>query len=193
MVKKQLGPTNIFFPIPPALIVSGKGDDSNIITIAWIGIAASNPPIISISVNKNRFSLDLIRSHGEFSVNLPSSKYFKETDYCGIISGKDTDKFEDTGFTPIEGIEIDVPIIKECPYNIECRTVKEVELGNYIVFFGEILETHVDSDKFDRFTDEINIKKVDPLVYCAVVREYWSMGNMLGKGFEAGRDLFENK
>lgn len=192
MDKKQLGPTNIFFPIPPALIVSGRGGDANIITIAWIGIAASNPPVISISVNKNRFSLDLIRSCGEFTVNLPSSRYFRETDYCGIVSGKETNKFEDTGFTPIESREIEIPIIKECPYNLECRTVNEVELGDYVVFLGEILETHIDSDKLDKFTNEINIEKVDPLVYCAVVREYWSIGKMIGKGFDAGRDLIKH-
>ncbi len=83
--------------------------EPNIITIAWIGIAGSNPPIISISMKKSRFSLDLIRNLGEFTVNIPSADYFKETDYCGIVSGKNTDKFQDTGLTPLKSKKIDVP------------------------------------------------------------------------------------
>lgn len=188
MDKKQLGPTNIFFPIPAALIVCGL-DNANIITIAWIGIAASNPPVISISVKKRRFSMELIRKNGEFTVNIPSSKYFIETDYCGIVSGKNTNKFSDTGFTQVKGKKINVPLIKECPYNLECRTVREIEIGDYMVFYGEIVEAHIDSDKIDVLTGEILIEKIDPLVYCAVIREYWDIGKRIGKGFESGKKL----
>lgn len=184
--KKQLGATNIFFPIPASLVVCGS-NNANIITIAWIGIVASNPPVISISIKKSRFSLKLIRSYGEFTVNIPSSKNFIETDYCGIVSGKNTDKFIDTGFTQLNSKKIHVPIIKECPYNMECKTIREIEIGDYIVFFGEIVETHIDSDKIDDSTGEILIEKVDPLVYCAVIREYWDMGKRVGKGFESGK------
>lgn len=186
--KKQLGAADTFFPIPAALIVCGTIQNPNIITIAWIGIAGSNPPIISISVKKSRFSLDLIRNLGEFTVNIPSVDYFKETDYCGIVSGKNTDKFRDTGLTPLKSKKINVPIIKECPYNLECRNVKEVEFGEYVVIFGEIVETHIDSDKIDN-NNKIDIEKVNPLVYCARVREYWELGEKIGKGFEAGKEI----
>lgn len=190
--KKQLGPTDMFFPIPAALIVCGTIENANIITIAWIGIAGSDPPIISISVKKSRFSLELIRDLGEFTVNIPSAKYFKETDYCGIVSGKNTDKFRDTGLTPLKSKKINVPIIKECPYNLECRKVKEVEFGEYVVIFGEIMETHIDSDKIDD-NNQINIEKVNPLVYCARIREYWELEKKIGKGFEAGKEIIKNR
>lgn len=190
MYKKQLGATNIFFPTPAALIVCGS-DEANIITIAWIGIAASNPPVISISVKKSRFSLELIRSLGEFTVNIPSSRYFIETDYCGIVSGKNTNKFRDTGFTKINSKKIEVPIIGECPYNLECKTLREVELGDYVVFYGEIVEAHIDSDKIDESTGDILIEKVDPLIYCAVIREYWDIGSRIGKGFESGKKFIK--
>lgn len=188
--KKQLGPTDTFFPIPAALIVCGTIPNANIITIAWIGIAGSNPPILSISVKKSRFSLELIRDLGEFTVNIPSAKYFKETDYCGIVSGKNTNKFMDTGLTPLKSKKIDVPIIKECPYNLECKKVKEVEFGEYVVIFGEIVENHIDSDKIDD-NNKIYIEKVDPLVYCARIREYWELGKMIGNGFEAGKEIIK--
>lgn len=191
--KKQLGATDIFFPIPAALIVCGINELTNIITIAWIGIAGSDPPMISISVKKSRFSLELIRDSGEFTVNIPSTKYFKETDYCGIVSGKNTDKFLYTGLTPLESKKISVPIIKECPYNMECKVVKEVELGGYILFVGEIVETHVDSDKIDDESKRIDIEKVNPLVYCARIREYWELGRKIGDGFEAGKEIISKK
>jgi len=191
--KKQLGPSDTFFPIPAALIVCGTLQKANIITIAWIGIAGSNPPIISISVKKSRFSLDLIRDIGEFTVNIPSTDYFKETDYCGIVSGKNTDKFRDTGLTPLKSKKVSVPIIKECPYNLECKKVKEVEFGEYVVIFGEIVETHIDSDKIDDINNEIDIEKVNPLVYCARIREYWELDKKIGNGFEAGKEIIKKK
>jgi len=187
--KKQLGATDTFFPIPAALIVSGT--TPNIITIAWIGIASSDPPTIQISVRKSRFSLELIRDLGEFTVNIPSANYFKETDYCGLVSGKTTDKFQDTGLTPLKSKKISVPLIKECPYNLECRKVKEVELGEYVVIFGEIVETHLDSDKIE--DNRINMKKVNPLVYCARIREYWELGKKIGDGFEAGKEIVNDR
>ena len=191
--KKQLGPTDTFFPIPAALIVCGTIQKANIITIAWIGIAGSNPQIISISMKKSRFSLDLIRAIGEFTVNIPSADYFKETDYCGIVSGKNTDKFRDTGLTPLKSKKISVPIIKECPYNLECIVTNEMEFGEYVVFFGEIVENHIDSDKIDSINNEIDIKKVNPLVYCARIREYWELGKKIGNGFEAGKEIVRNQ
>lgn len=193
MTKKQLGPTDTFFPIPAALIVCGTPETANIITIAWIGIAGSNPPTISISIKKSRFSLELIREMGEFTVNIPSTEYLKETDYCGLVSGRNADKFTDTGLTPLESVKINPPIIKECPYNLECLVIKEVELGEYVLFLGEIVESHMDSDKIDDATGEIDIEKVDPLVYCARIREYWKLGEKIGKGFEVGKELVKRE
>lgn len=118
-MKKQLGPSDAIFPVPAALIVSGMNEDVNIITLAWIGIVSSTPPTIGISLKKSRYSLGLIRKTREFSVNIPAASFFKEVDYCGITTGRKRDKFDDTGFTPMESSKISPPIIKECPYNIK--------------------------------------------------------------------------
>ena len=189
-MKKRLGPSDALFPVPAALIVSGVEDDVNIITIAWIGIASSTPPTIGISLRKTRHSLKLIRMYREFSVNIPSAAYLKEVDYCGITTGRKRRKFNDTGFTPIASMKIKPPIIKECPYNIECKVTHEITIGDWTLVLGEIVETHVDEDKADVSKRAgIDIAKINPLVYCAEVREYWQLGTLLGHGFNAGKEL----
>ena len=191
-MKKQLGPSDAIFPVPAALIVSGINEEANIITIAWIGIASSTPPTISISVKKSRYSLGLIRKTNEFSVNIPPASLFKAVDYCGMATGRKRNKFKDTGLTPLESSKIKPPIIKECPYNIECKVSHDVMIGDWALILGEIVETHMDKDKADASKRmEIDISKINPLVYCARVREYWTMGNMLGFGLQAGKEIME--
>src|SRR5689334_5404811 len=102
-MKKQLGASDTFFPVPTILVVSGEGKEANIATIVWSGIVSSTPPTIGISLYKDRHSLALIKAAGEFTVNIASAEFVKETDYCGIVSGRRTNKFKDTGFTPIQG------------------------------------------------------------------------------------------
>ena len=191
-MKKQLGPSDSIFPVPAALIVSGVNEEANIITIARIGIPSPTPPTIGISVKKSRYSLGLIRKTNEFSVNIPSASLFKAVDYCGIVTGRERNKFEDTGLTPMESSKIKPPIIKECPYNIECKVIHDVMFGDWALIMGEIVETHIDKDKADASKYMgIDISKINPLVYCARVREYWTMGNILGIGLKAGKEIKE--
>ncbi len=189
-MKVQLGSTDIFFPVPAALVVTGSVEKPNITTVAWIGMMGSAPAVIAISLKSSRYSLDLIRQTNQFTVNIPSAEQVKETDYCGLVSGRDKDKFADTGFTAVIGKEIEAPIIQECPFNLECRVVKEeVELGQWVVIFGEIVETHIDHDKIDLSRKTIDIAKVNPLVYCATIREYWQLDKKIGKGFSSGKEI----
>jgi flavin reductase (DIM6/NTAB) family NADH-FMN oxidoreductase RutF len=191
-MKKQLGPSDTIFPVPAALIVSGVNEEANIITIAWIGIASLTPPTIGISVKKSRYSLGLIRKTNEFSVNIPPASLFEEVDYCGMATGRKRNKFEDTGFTPLESSKIKPPIIKECPYNIECKVTHDIMIGDWAHILGEIVETHIDKDKTDASKRMgIDISKIDPLVYCARVREYRTIGNILGFGLQAGKEIRE--
>ncbi|MGD9080036.1 MAG: flavin reductase family protein, partial [Desulfobacterales bacterium] len=192
LMKKQLGPSDAIFPVPAALIVSGTNEEANIITIAWIGIASSTPPTIGISVKNSRYSLGLIQKTNEFSVNIPPASLFKAVDYCGMVTGRKRNKFEDTGLTPLESSIIKPPLIKECPYNIECRVSHDVMIGDWALILAEIVETHIDKDKADASKRMgIDISKINPLVYCARVREYWTTGNMLGFGLQAGKEIKE--
>jgi len=188
--KIQLGPQDIIFPVPAALVVTGTFENPNILTVAWIGMMSSNPHIIGISIDIHRYSYELINSNKQFSVNIPSSENYIKTDFCGIYSGRNVNKFKETRFTPIKSINIEPPIIQECPFNMECIVVNELSFKNYHAFFGEIIETHIDSDKLDAAkSNKIDISKVDPLVYIATIREYWSIGNKLGNSFNAGKKL----
>lgn len=191
-MKKELGITDIFFPAPAALIVSGSiSKEINIATVAWVGMVSSTPPTIGISLDKRRYSLGLIRDSKEFTVNIPSAEYYKETDFCGLVSGKRVNKLVETGLTPVKSNRIQTPILQECPFNLECRLIDEKELGDYILLFGEIVETQIDADKVGLQNDRIHIDiaKVNPLVYCATIREYWELGQKVGDAFCAGKDL----
>ena len=188
-MKQQRGASDVMFPIPAALIVSGRGEQANVMTIAWIGMMSSTPPTIGISMISSHYSVELIQATGEFTVNLPSAKQVEIVDYCGLISGRKRNKFTDTGLTPISAVKIATPIIEECPYNMECVVTETLELGDFTMFLGEIVETHVDAACVDAETRKIQVAQLDPLVYCAVIREYWSLGAKLGNGFQAGRDL----
>jgi flavin reductase (DIM6/NTAB) family NADH-FMN oxidoreductase RutF len=191
-MKKQLGPSDTFFPVPAALVVSGIEGELNIITVAWIGIVGSTPPTVGISLKKTRYSLEIIRKSKEFTVNIPSADCFKETDYCGLVTGRNRNKFDDIGFTPGKSSRINTPIIRECPYNMECRVTQEIVLGGWVLILGEIVETHIDVDKVNPSNRaKIDIPKVNPLVYCAEVREYWALGKRLGRGFHAGKEILQ--
>ena len=187
-MKIQLRKKDILFPVPSALVVSGAGVKANIITIAWVGIVGSNPPAIGISLHKSRYSLSLIRETNEFTVNIPRQVDFKKVDYCGIVSGRKVNKFEKTGFTPIPGCKVHVPIIKECPFNLECKVLSEMEISGWTLVIGEILEANIDRDCCDEH-NQVLTDKIDPLVYIPTIREYWSMGAKLGDSFKAGKDI----
>ena len=187
-MKTQFGPTGIFFPLPTALVACGTVDNPNIIAIAWITMLDESPPTIGFSVRKERHSFYLIQKHKEFSVNIPSSKHVKEADFCGIYSGRDTNKFKETGFTPLKGSKISAPIIKECPLNLECELAESIDINDRIFIVGHILETHVDSDKvLDKEKLKFDMNKMDPIVYCSKIREYWSIGDKLGDAFSVGK------
>lgn len=177
------------------MIVSGNNDNANVATIAWIGIVSSTPPTIGVSFNKTRHSLHLIEELKEFTVNIPSSDQYKEVDYCGLVSGKKENKFDKNGFTLMNSSKVSTPIIKECPFNMECIVVQKIELGDYVLILGEIVDTHIDIDKIDTVNNKISIDmaKVSPLVYCAKSREYWSLGKKLGNAFEDGKEILKDK
>ncbi len=190
-MKKQLGAQDILFPVPAALIVGGTTEKMDVATIAWVGMVSSTPPTIGVSFDKRRYTLELIQATKEFTVNIPSADLVIETDYCGLVSGRGLNKFTKADLTPIPSQRIQTPIIEECPFNLECRVTQEVQLGDFVLVMGEVVETHIDQDKVfavDRDV-KIDIAKVNPLVYCPTIREYWSIGNKLGNAFQIGKEL----
>lgn len=149
MGKISLKPGTMLNPVPAVMVSCGEGDVKNIITVAWTGIINSDPPMTYVSVRKERFSHDIIERTGEFVINLTTEKLAFATDYCGVRSGRDVDKFKERRLTPQESIRVNCPSIAESPVNIECRVTEVRELGSHDMFMAEIVNVSVDEDLMD--------------------------------------------
>ena len=188
MAKRSLAPSTMLVPLPAVMVsCGGFNSKANIITISWCGIVCSQPPMLSISVRENRYSFNLIKESGEFVVNIAGADLIKEVDYCGNNSGKDVNKFKETGLTPEPCEKVRSPLIKESPINLECQVRKSLDLGSHHIFIAEIVATHVDESVLDE-DGRLDVKKIDPLVYATNARQYWSgLSKMHGfYGFSRG-------
>jgi len=143
-------PGPLLAPVPSVMVSCGTMEESNILTIAWTGIINSNPPMTYISVQPRRFSHDIIEKSGEFVINLVPASLAKAMDFCGVRSGRDTDKFESQGLTREQADTVSAPMIAESPLNIECRVKDIIRLPSHDMFMAEITAVHVD----ERFVDE---------------------------------------
>lgn len=177
-MKIRKSPLTILFPCPVVLVtcVDSTGEP-NIITLAWVGTLCSEPPMIGLGIRPTRYSHELIKNSKEFVVNIPSTKILKETDFCGVTSGKDTNKFYETGLTQEKGEKVKTPLIVECPVNMECILKDRIPLGTHDLFLGEIVQVHIDEQVLDE-NGSFDFTKVEPFVYN--VGEYWSIHRKIG-------------
>ena len=148
-MKRELKPGTMLNPLPVVMVSCGSGDEKNIITIAWTGIINSEPPMTYVSVRKSRHSHSLISASKDFVINLVTEELAEKTDYCGVKSGRDEDKFMACQLTPVKASKVDSPMIKESPVNIECRVTDIKELGSHDMFIAEIVAVHADEELFD--------------------------------------------
>ena len=163
MGKRQFKPGNMLYPVPAVLVtVADREGNSNIFTVAWAGTICTNPPMLSISVRSERHSYHMMKETGEFVVNLTTESMAWATDYCGVRSGRDTDKWKDTGLTPEKANVVNVPVIKESPVNIECRVVKVEELGSHHMFIADVVAVDVDEAYMDE-KDTFHLSMAKPL------------------------------
>lgn len=143
-------PGNMIYPLPAVMVSCGDiNGESNIITVAWTGTVCTNPPMAYISVRPERHSYEMIRSQGEFVINLTTEDLIKATDYCGVTSGRDVDKWEQCHLSKIPARELACPMIAESPVNIECRVVEVKELGSHHMFLADVVAVHVDPEYMD--------------------------------------------
>ncbi len=188
-MKKRLGPSDRLYPMPCPLVVGGSGEQVDTLAVAWIGIAAGSPPSVAMALRDTRHTLALIRDGREFTVNIPATRLAAEVDFCGITSGKATDKFAATGLTLVPAAVVSTPIIAECPYNMECRVTHEVDIGHYTLVVGEVVETHADEHVLDATGEKVDVGLLDPLVYIAGSREYRALGPVVADAFSIGRSI----
>ncbi|MFW9825477.1 MAG: flavin reductase family protein [Candidatus Thorarchaeota archaeon] len=156
MSKKSLSPGITTFPMPAAVISVGIGDKANLITLAYVGKVCSRPPIIAISIQPVRHSYQLIEELGEFVINYPSFSQLREMDYCGTRSGRNVNKWEELNLTKEKASVVSVPMVKEFPWNMECKVINRLELGTHVCYLGEVVAVHSDEKylKNDRLDPE---------------------------------------
>lgn len=177
MTKVIRKPSTALYPVPAILASCGVDDRINIITLAWVGTMCSNPPLIGIGVRPIRYSYGLIQEHPAFVINLPRADQVRWVDYCGMVSGRDVDKWAACDFTPVPTEEIGVPLIAECPVNIPCRVQQVLSLGAHEFFIGEVLSVHVDEALLDE-KGSLDIEKAEPFAY--LNGDYRRVGELLG-------------
>ncbi len=166
----------VLYPVPVVLVTCGT-EPANIITIAWVGLVCTNPPMLSISIRPERYSHSLIEDAKEFVVNLPSSTMVKSVDYCGVKSGRTLNKWTETGLTPAPSRKIQTPQILECPVSLECQVRQQIKLGSHDCFMAEIVSVSVNADLMDE-KGYFDMKKADLLVYSH--GHYYDLGKTLG-------------
>ena len=171
-------PGNMLYPLPVVLVTvrDAEGRD-NIFTVAWTGTVCTNPPMLYISVRPGRHSYKALKETGCFAVNLTSRNLARETDYCGVRSGRDEDKIKKTGLAVREAQKIDCLILEDSPVAIECRTRQVLDLGSHHMFLADVVNVSVD----ERYIDEkgsFHLEKADPIVYSHGA--YHELGQALG-------------
>ena len=178
MSKTSFKPGNMIYPLPAVMVSCGDIDsDSNILTVAWTGTICTNPPMAYISVRPERHSYDMIKNSGEFVINLTNEQLIRATDFCGVRSGRDVDKWKECRLTKAKADTVKCPLIDEAPVNIECK-VKEIrELGSHHMFIADVTAVHAD-DKYMDANNSFHLNDSNLLAYSHGA--YFELGRQLG-------------
>lgn len=173
-------PGTMIYPLPAVMVSCGdKPENYNIITIAWTGTICTQPPMCYISVRPGRHSYDIIKRTGEFVINLTTKELAKTTDWCGVKSGRDFDKFKEMKLTPRVGEKVKAPIIVEAPINIECKVIEIKELGVHHMFLAEVVHIQASEKYMNQDTGKFELSGAQPISY--MHGTYYELGKRIGK------------
>ena len=190
-MKKSLGKGTHAMPTPVWLVGTYDSEGKpNLATVAWGGVCCSDPASVTVSLRKSRHSYDAILKRQAFTINVPSQAFVCAADYAGMASGRDADKFAVAGLTAVRSELVDAPYVAEFPLVIECRLLQVVEIGVHTQFIGEIMDVKADEEVLDE-NGIADPAKVLPLVYSPTNRTYYGLGEVVGKGFEIGKQLMK--
>jgi flavin reductase (DIM6/NTAB) family NADH-FMN oxidoreductase RutF len=180
MTKILWKPGTMIYPLPAVMVTCGSiPDDYNILTISWTGTICTDPAMCYISVRPGRHSYNIIKKNGEFVINLTTKALAYATDWCGVKSGKDFNKFNEMKLTPVPGSRVKAPLIKESPVNIEC-IVKEIkELGSHHMFISEVVAVHAEEEYIEKDTGLFMLNNAVPICYSH--GKYYETGQLIGK------------
>jgi flavin reductase (DIM6/NTAB) family NADH-FMN oxidoreductase RutF len=188
-MKKSLGSKTIVYPTPVFIVGTyDKAGKPNVMAVAWGSICCSKPFCVSIALRKATYTYNNVLEQKAFTVSIASQDHVKEVDYFGIASGRNANKFEDTGLTPVKSELVNAPYVKEFPLILECKLVHTHELGLHTLFVGEVLDVKIDEDCL-REDGNPDFTKINPIAYAPLIREYYAAGEFLGKAFSIGKEF----
>jgi flavin reductase (DIM6/NTAB) family NADH-FMN oxidoreductase RutF len=188
-MKKSLGSRALAFSTPVWVVGTyDKDGKPNVMTAAWGGICCSKPACVCVSLRKHRYSYNNIVDRQAYTISIPSEKFAKETDYFGIVSGRNTDKFSATGLTAVKSDLVDAPYIDNFPLVLECKVLHTIEIGVHTQFIGEIMDVKADEAVLGE-KGWPDIEKVKPIIYGPEIGTYHGIGKFLGKAFSIGKEI----
>jgi len=180
MAKTNWKPGTMLYPLPAVLVSCGENpEEYNLLTIAWTGTINSDPPMCSISIRPSRHSYEIIKRTGEFVINLTTEKLARATDWCGVRSGKNENKWEKMGLTPSPAKIVKAPVIAESPVNIECKVKEIIKLGSHDMFLAEVVNVMADENFIDPKTGAFDLNRAG--LICYVHGQYCKVGTGIGK------------
>ena len=178
-MKENWKPGTLIYPLPVVLVSCGEREEEyNLVTVAWTGTVCTDPPMCYISLRRERHSYDIIRRTGEFVINLTTEELARATDWCGVKSGRDYDKFREMGLTPAPGMAVKAPVVAEAPLSIECRVRQILPLGSHDMFLAEVVNVQADDRYIDPETGRFSLEAARPIVYSH--GNYFRLGELLG-------------
>lgn len=177
MKKQKWKPGNMIYPLPAVMVSCGDQAKSNIITVAWTGTICTNPPMTYISIRPERYSYNLIKQKGYYVINLTTKKLLKATDFCGVRSGRDCNKFKEMQLNSIFTSETGCPMIEESPVNIECKVKEIIQLGSHHMFISDVINVYVDEQYMDK-NNKFHLNDSDLITYSHGA--YFTLGQQLG-------------
>jgi flavin reductase (DIM6/NTAB) family NADH-FMN oxidoreductase RutF len=178
-MKQSWKPGTMIYPLPAVLISCGENEQEyNLFTVAWTGTVCTNPPMCYISVRPERHSYEIIKRTGEFVINLTTASLARATDWCGVRSGRDYDKFAEMGLTAESAAVVKAPIVAESPVSIECRVKQIVPLGSHDMFIADVVNVLVDEEYINPETGKLELERADMITYSH--GEYFRLGKAIG-------------
>lgn len=188
-MKQSSGAKPLLFPTPVLMVGTyDQAGKPNLMNVAWGGVCSSKPPCVAVSLRKATYTYGCLVERKAFTVGIASEKYMVEADYVGIASGRDLDKFAAAGLTHVRSELVDAPYAEEFPVVLECRLLQVVEIGLHTQFIGEIMDIKADADLFAD-DGQLDIMKIQPLIFDTARRGYHGVGPLLGKAFSVGKRL----
>lgn len=179
-MKQNWRPGTMIYPLPAIMVSSGATpEEYNVFTASWVGTICSDPAMCYVSIRPERHSYEIVKRNMEFTLNLTTEDLARATDWCGVRSGRDYNKFSEMNLTPVKGVKVASPYIEESPLSIECRVKEIVHLGSHDMFIADVLNVIADDRYIDAETGAFDMQKAHLLAYCH--GQYFKLGDVIGK------------